>query len=481
MGNVRRPRGKRARTTLARRWVRNAFALMAALLLLIGGILSWVLRGYYYQSLRSALENRAQLYRRTLELSADAENASTWEKRSRELIAYFTDKDKLELQVLNTGGGILLSSTGFVPVNDPAVAEQAAEAAANGGECYWTGKNGSGERVMALTVIAQDSDGNTIGALRYVTSLRPVTRQITVLTLLVFGIVLLILFFVALSGSYFIRSIVDPVTEIGRTTRRIAMGEYDARLTKEYDDEIGDLCDAINFMAQEIGETERMKNEFLSSVSHELRTPLTAIKGWSETLQSVPDDRELNERGLAVIGREAGRLSGLVEELLDFSRMESGHIVLHRRELDILAELEEAAFLFRDRAARAGMRLEYFGGEDLPPVWGDPDRLRQVFVNLLDNAVKYSRAGDRIRVEAAAMPDGVQIVVSDTGIGIAAEELPRVRQKFYQTDPSNPGSGIGLSLVDEIVRLHGGRLDIDSEPGVGTTVTVTLPAAEKEN
>ena len=127
------------------------------------------------------------------------------------------------------------------------------------------------------------------------------------------------------------------------------------------------------------------------------------------------------------------------------------------------------------------MRLEYFGGEDLPPVWGDPDRLRQVFVNLLDNAVKYSRAGDRIRVEAAAMPDGVQIVVSDTGIGIAAEELPRVRQKFYQTDPSNPGSGIGLSLVDEIVRLHGGRLDIDSEPGVGTTVTVTLPAAEKEN
>ena len=223
-----------------------------------------------------------------------------------------------------------------------------------------------------------------------------------------------------------------------------------------------------------------MKNEFLSSVSHELRTPLTAIKGWSETLQSVPNDRELTERGLTVIGREAGRLGGLVEELLDFSRMESGHIVLHRRELDILAELEEAAFLFRDRAARAGMRLEYFGGEDLPPVWGDPDRLRQVFVNLLDNAVKYSRAGDRIRIEAAAMPDGVQIVVSDTGIGIAPEELPRVRQKFYQTDPSNPGSGIGLSLVDEIVRLHGGRLDIDSEPGVGTTVTVTLPAAEKE-
>ena len=109
---------------------------------------------------------------------------------------------------------------------------------------------------------------------------------------------------------------------------------------------------------------------------------------------------------------------------------------------------------------------------------GDGDRLKQVFVNLLDNAVKYSRSGDRIRVEAAAMAQGVQVVVSDTGVGIAPEQLPHIRQKFYQTDPGNPGSGLGLALVEEIVRLHGGQLEIDSELGVGTTVTVTLPRLE---
>ena len=233
-------------------------------------------------------------------------------------------------------------------------------------------------------------------------------------------------------------------------------------------------------MAEEIGATEKMKNEFLSSVSHELRTPLTAIKGWSETLQAAPEDRELVSRGLAVIGKEAERLSGLVEELLDFSRMESGHIVLKRQRLDVLAELEETVFLFRDRAARAGLSLEYSDGEELLPVMGDPARLRQVFVNLLDNAVKYTPRGGRIRVEAAQLPGRVQVVISDTGVGIAPEELPRVRQKFYQTDPANPGSGIGLALVEEIVRLHGGRMEMDSEPGVGTAVTVLLPVAPTE-
>ncbi len=266
--------------------------------------------------------------------------------------------------------------------------------------------------------------------------------------------------------------------DIGRTARRIAMGEYEARLEKQFDDEIGDLCDTINFMAGEIGAAETMKNEFISSVSHELRTPLTAIKGWSETLQGA-DDRQLLEQGLGVIGREAQRLSGIVEELLDFSRMESGHIVLHRERLDILAELEEAVFLFRDRASRAGLVLTYCEVEHLPAVWGDGDRLKQVFINLLDNSVKYSRPGDRIRVEAAALAGDIQIVISDTGIGISAEELPRIRQKFYQADASASGAGIGLAMAEEIVRLHGGRLEIDSEEGVGTTVSVWLPQAER--
>ena len=461
------------RNSLTRRWLTHVFAMFAAFLLVLQVLFTLMLRYYYYQSVESALDSRAALYQRTMEMTATAETAN-WTTGSRELIAYFTDKDKMELQVLGVSGKVLLSSNGFVPSETVSPMDFRLALQSENGEGRWRG-NVEGEQTMALTVLQKDANGDIVGALRYVVSLTLVNRHVLLLSLLLFGFILLILFFVSLSGVYFINSIVNPVGAVSHTARRIAMGEYDVRLDKHYDDEIGRLCDAINFMAQEIGAAEQVKNEFISSVSHELRTPLTAIKGWSETLQTAPEDAALASQGLAVIGKEATRLSGLVEELLDFSRMESGRITLKLTKLDVLAELEEAVFLFRDRAARAGIRLEYCQCDTLPPVMGDADRIKQVLVNILDNAVKYSRPDDRVRIEAAAMSQGVQIVISGTGIGIEAEKIPKVREKFYQTDVGNPGSGIGLALADEIIRLHGGQLEIDSEFGVGTAVTVILP------
>lgn len=465
------------------RWVQHAFLLVVLFLLLLQLLFMGMLRFYYYQSVENALDSRAQLYDRTMELSAESDTLS-WDIRSRSLIVYFTDKDKMELQVLSVDGKILLSSTGFVPAEETSLPDFNRALASADGHGIWQGRNAAGESVMALTTLETDPSGAVVGALRYVVSMAPVNGQIWLLSGLLFVFILLIIFFFSLSGLYFINSIVTPVLAIGRTARRIAMGEYDVRLDKRYDDEIGELCDTVNFMAGEIAAAERMKNEFISSISHELRTPLTAIKGWSETLQTAADDRELVEQGLAVIGSEAQRLTGIVEELLDFSRMESGHMVLRQQRLDVAMLLEEAVFLFRDRAARSGITLEYrspYGRKNgLPSVMGDPDRLKQVFINLLDNAVKYSRTGDRIRVEAATLPAGVQVVISDTGVGISAEELPRIRQKFYQTDSSASGAGLGLALAQEILQLHGGRLEIDSELGVGTAVTVLLPLYSAE-
>ena len=465
------------KNSLTRRWLTRVFAVFVAFLLVLQVLFTLMLRYYYYQSVESALNSRAALYRRTLELSATA-NEVDWNTGSRELIAYFTDKDKMELQVLDVDGQVLLSSTGFVPSETASPIDFREATHSEDGRGLWRGRL-QGEQVMALTVLQTDADGNVIGALRYVVSLSLVNGQVFWLSLLLFGFILLIIFFVLLSGAYFVKSIVNPVAAVSDTARRIAMGEYAARLDKRYDDEIGKLCDSINFMAEEIGAAEQVKNEFISSISHELRTPLTAIKGWSETLMAAPDDRQLASQGLTVIGKEAIRLSGLVEELLDFSRMESGRITLKTEKLDLSAELEEAVFLFDDRAARAGVRLEYCPCEELPVVLGDADRIKQVLVNILDNAVKYSRPDDRVRVEAAAAPDGVQIVISDSGIGIEEEKLAKVREKFYQADPGNPGSGIGLALADEIMRLHGGKLEIDSEFGVGTVVTVTFPFAQQ--
>ncbi len=461
------------KNALTRRWLRNGFSLIVLALLVLQVLFTVMLRYYYLQSVENALESRAQLYHRTLEAYWGAE-ALLQEDVGRDIIALYSDKDKIELQVLDAAGQIRLSSTGFANAAQ-SVPDYSRALLAADGLGLWRGALTGGESAVALTCLERDAAGEPIGALRYVVSLEAVEGRVWFLSLLLLGFMLVVVLFVSLSGTYFINSIITPVAAVNKTARRIAMGEYGARLEKRYNDEIGELCDTINFMAGEISHAEEMKFEFISSVSHELRTPLTAIKGWTETLQSETGDAALTAHGLSVIGKEAARLTGLVEELLDFSRMESNHIHLRWERLDVSAELQEAAFLLQDKAQRTGVRLDYVPCGALPPVRGDTARIKQVFVNLLDNAVKYSRPGDRVRVEAAVMPDGVQVVISDTGVGIAPDQLPLVTRKFYQARPGEAGAGIGLAVADEILRLHGGRLELDSELGVGTTATVWLP------
>ena len=177
--------------------------------------------------------------------------------------------------------------------------------------------------------------------------------------LVISGLVLLgcvILLLVLFSSSYFINSIVNPVGEVGETARRIAQGDFRARLTKKNDDEIGELCDIINYMAEELGAAETMKNDFISSVSHELRTPLTAIQGWGETILSDGgEDKETLQKGMKVIISETDRLSSMVEELLDFSRMQSGRLKLILSRMDPVAELSEAVIMYTERAKRDGI------------------------------------------------------------------------------------------------------------------------------
>ena len=300
-------------------------------------------------------------------------------------------------------------------------------------------------------------------------------RQVFVWTvgLLIVGVA--VLFFVVMSGSYFINSIVNPVKEISTTARRVAKGDFDARLEKKYDDEIGELCDTINSMAQELGTSEKLKNDFISSVSHELRTPLTAIKGWAETMQVSEDNPEVIRKGVIIIAKESERLSGLVEELLDFSRFQSGRMTLMMDKVDLLAELDEAVYLFDDRAARGHIRLECDEPENLAPVWGDRNRLRQVFVNILENAIKYSDEGGLVQVTASESAEELIVRIADNGCGIAPEDLPKVKEKFYKANMTRGGSGIGLAVADEIVRLHHGSLELASEPEKGTEVTIRLP------
>jgi len=300
-------------------------------------------------------------------------------------------------------------------------------------------------------------------------------------TRIIFGMIMLLILcsivivFMIVSGTQFVKSIVTPVSEICLKAQMIARGDFHIKIDKKYDDEIGELSDTINYMAEELDASEKMKNEFISSVSHELRTPLTAIKGWAETMQICDSDPVTMKRGLDTIVKEAGRLSWIVEELLDFSSIRDKRITLIKEKIDILAELGEAVYMFKDRAINEKKTLIYNEPKMLPPVMGDKNRLRQVFINIIDNALKYTAEGGGISVSAGINENMVYVSVTDNGCGIPKEHLPNVTKKFYKANYLKKGSGIGLAIVDEIVALHGGTLSIISEEGFGTTVTVNFP------
>lgn len=461
--------------TITYRWLVYGFSMIAALLVIAAAGLIGTLYSFYYQSVSDVLDTRADLFQRSSALSVQ-HTATSWDSTASLYVEYFDNKEQMELQVLSSQGTILASSTGFIPVGSNALSDFEAARRTDDGRTVRRSRNSTGEHIMALTAIETDDSGAAVGALRYVVTLRFVDRQIILNALMVGLSVLLILFFTALSGFYFIRSIVHPVEEIGRAARRIARGDYDYRVEKHSQDEIGELCDTINYMAGEIQHAEQLKNDFISSVSHELRTPLTAIRGWSETLQQMgTEDPALIEKGMQIIADETLRLSDMVEELLDFSRMQNGKLTLRFETMDVAAVLEETVLLFRERAEAKGVHLHFIDHARLPQIRGDADRLRQVFINVLDNAIKYSDAGDTVRVDSAPVGKSVQIVIGDTGSGIAAEDLPQVKLKFYKGDTTRPGSGIGLAVADEIIAGHGGTLELRSKKDLGTSVIITLP------
>ena len=227
-------------------------------------------------------------------------------------------------------------------------------------------------------------------------------------------------------------------------------------------------------------QNEKMKRDFISSVSHELRTPLTAINGWGETilediLEDTSDPEQLR-RGLRIIVNESRRLSNMVEELLDFSKMEDGRFTLQIEEVDLQAELEDAIFTYQELFRQEGIALEYSPGDgDLPLVPGDPERLKQVFCNVLDNASKHGGAGKRITASIVQEGEEQVVRVRDYGPGIPEAELPFIKQKFYKGTSKARGSGIGLAVCDEIINLHNGEFTIGNAEGGGAVVTIRLP------
>ena len=461
--------------SVAWKWVVN-FLLVIFLVIFVWEIIFCVfVRSYYV----SEVQRFSKEYAQVVITQLDGVSAENLESKAREYCESFEHKNRIELQVINTEGEVLISTTGFdytpdsMPDYDRAISSS--------GKGNWMGKSSTGEKIICETTLLENSEGQVVGAVRWVSSLTAVNRHVFWICLIAVGIGIVILVIIATSGMFFVTSIVRPIRDVSNMARKIAMGDFNSRIEIKENNEIGELCDSINYMASELQQAENMKNDFISSVSHELRTPLTAIRGWAETAKmSIGYDEETVGKGLDVVLKESERLHGLVEELLDFSRMQSGHLPITKAEFGLSEMLLEAADMYRELAKKQNVELVYIPTRQDIRCMGDANRIKQVFINVVDNALKYNQPGGQILIEQAVQDDCVLVSVSDTGVGIAAQDLDRVKEKFYKANKQVRGSGIGLAVADEIVKQHNGLLLVDSTEGVGTTVTVVLPILKEE-
>lgn len=463
---------------LTKRWILKSFIVIVAVLVAIEALVIAITHNSYYNQAQQIVRTRATVIQNTLSSYA-ADNDSDYYERTRELIENFSEKNLMELVAIDKNKKPIMSSSGFAPKTELSSEDiNLAQKNENGvGEVLQ--KNINGENIYCVTVLSPSQSGDIL-ALRLLASLEPSDVQIRNMALIYLLIGVLIAVFILVVNIVFLHSIMRPVAEVEKTARRIAAGDFDARIETRYKDELGDLCDIVNYMADELSQSENMKNEFISSVSHELRTPLTAIRGWGETLNDdALCDPKMRKKGMNVIISETERLSSIVEDLLDFSKMQSGRFTIKKEKMDILAELEEALLAFSQRAEREGISLCYNEPEMLSAIVGDKNRIRQVFVNVLDNAIKYSEGGGEILVNAREEYGMIYISIEDHGCGISPEDLPKIKKKFYKGNLTRRGSGIGLAVVDEIVSMLGGSFEIKSQLGVGTTVTLAFPTAQE--
>lgn len=461
---------------ITKRWIKNTLSVIILILVVVNVCASVFLKSYYYEMAENTIDSKVQHSAvQTFFNNYTNSSGDLFAEGAREFAESFGYSYLMDLWVIDKDGKPLVSSAGFSVPDSSVMADFEMAKSYENGSGLWTGRNNNGEKIMAKTFLIKNSDGTLAGAVRLIVSLEELDRQHVVYTVFIIVLSIIALSLVTVSGMFFVRSIVRPVANINETAKLIASGDFNARVESgNNEDEISELCDTINYMSEEIARADRVKNDFISTVSHELRTPLTAIKGWAETIRDIGDE-EMTEKGIDIIISETDRLYNIVEDLLDFSKMQSGRMVMRAEPVDLVDELESAVNVFNDRSKRDGITLIYNNPDLTAPMSADRNLIKQVFANILDNAFKYTKRGGRVAVFAERAGKNLVVSVADTGCGISPEDLPHITEKFYKANMSVRGSGIGLAVVDEIIEMHGGKLDIASSVGIGTVVTIFLP------
>ncbi len=471
------------RKSITTRWFINSFGIIAIVMLLVIIGVYVTAQTYYYSAVSQYLKSEVNVVAGILNRTNgnDSLSGTGYSDQVRNAIEMFDKKNMMELMAIDKSGRVQISSSGFSPDEDMDMPDYQKARENDEGIGEHVGKivrGGATEKYMAVTVLL-DHQNSEYSAVRVITSLEKIDNLLLRLVALTVLMTAFILILVLILGILFVKSILNPVKEMAVSAGKMAKGDFSHRIHISRDDEIGDLCHTFNYMASQLENSEKIKNDFISSVSHELRTPLTAIKGWGETILEMRDEDTL-KKGMKVITSETQRLSSMVEELLDFSRIQNNRLQLQKANMDLLAELADAVLLYTEKAEKSNIIINYHEPEGIAMVYGDKNRLRQVFVNIIDNAVKYIGKDGVINIDAVLKEKTVEIKIADNGCGISPEDLPKVKKRFYKANDTVRGSGIGLAVADELVSLHGGELNLDSVYGEGTTVTIVLPILQKK-
>ncbi|MBU3187999.1 HAMP domain-containing histidine kinase [Clostridium bowmanii] len=439
--------------------------------IIVEGFLIAGTKKYYYKNVESNLSNQ-------LMLSTSFYNTYLASANVKENVAnnvdVFYEKINAEVQIIDLDGFVIMDSLGVMPEKKLESNDFIEASAGKVGSIIDRQKyENEGVMTVAYPLIY---NGKINGVLRFITSLKKIDDDIYQLSrffLITGGMVIII------SGivSIFISSIItSPIKKIMSGAEKMASGNFIEKIKVNSDDELGQLAKTLNYMTEEILKSERMKDEFIASVSHELRTPLTSIKGWSIVLNSseLEDVEELKE-GLEIIEQESDRLTFLVEDLLDFSKLSSGKVSIKKDFVDLKDILNNIKTQTLPRALKENIHLNLVIDENLPKIFADRNRLKQVFINVLDNSFKFTPDGGNVSIRVNLEGENIVIQIIDTGCGIPKDELPRVKEKFFKGKNANSKNGIGLSICDEIIKLHEGELQINSVLGKGTEVCIIIP------
>ena len=463
---------------LRKRWLINTVGVICALGLVCVFVVTMVFSAYYYSGLTSDLKYRAQATAAFFDDYLN-QNYQEYYQVCVDYVKGFEHKNTIELQFIDSKGNIVASSYGTWPGESPTTTDIQNAITTRKMDTYDDRDPTTGERIIAVSNPVLYSNGEVIGVMRYVTSTRLLDMQILRICGFSFAVLVVIMAIVLFSSNYYIRTILLPLNAIIKKAKRITSGSYGMQIQTKYDDEIGELAQTINEMSAQISQNEKMQRDFISSLSHELRTPLTAIAGWSETLLAGDTLDPETERGMRIISRETKRLTEMVVQLLDFTRIQDDRMTLNMQESDIRGEFEDTVYMYSSRLSQDDIKLEYLDNDDdIPEIVCDPERMRQVFLNVLDNAAKHGGSGQQIEASMTLEGEYVVVRIRDFGPGIPEDELPLVKKKFYKGSSRARGTGIGLAVCDEIVEMHHGMLTLENAEGGGTLVTISLPISQ---